>query len=151
MGTTLEVRDALRNSSGKPLELENGGQWFNVEDREAVVGSVAARQCALGVGSTFRPYHGLVFDPSMQHEEVYKIVGVLKPSNTPIDRVVFIPLEGFYRMKGHVLRGAGKDYVPQADQPIPDQDKELSSVLLKLKSPQAGFNMDYTKIGRAHV
>lgn len=144
LGTTLAVRDELRNSSGKPLELEEGGRWFNEEDREAVVGSITAQRSGLQVGSSFRPYHGLAFDPSMQHEEVYQVVGILKPSNTPIDRVLFIPLEGFYRIKGHVLRGSGKDYVPKENQPIPDEDKELSSVLLKLKSPQAGFNMDYT-------
>ena len=43
-----------------------------------------------------------------------------------------------------MLRGSGKDYVPKDNQPIPDEDKELSSVLLKLKDPQAGFNLDYT-------
>jgi len=144
LGTSLMVRDALRTSAGKPLELEPGGQWFNEENREAVVGSVTARNTGLKVGSTFRPYHGLAFNPSMQHEEVYQVVGILKPTNTPIDRVIFIPLDGFYRIKGHVLRGSGKDYVPKDNQPIPDQDKELSSVLLKLKDPQAGFNLDYT-------
>ena len=144
LGTTLTVRDELRNSSGRPMELESNGQWFNEENREGVVGSVAARQCGLKIGDTFRPYHGLAFNPMMQHEEVYQVVGILKPSNTPIDRVIFIPLDGFYRIKGHVLRGSGKNFVPKADQPIPDEDKELSSVLLKLKDPQAGFNLDYT-------
>ncbi|HEY5038852.1 MAG TPA: FtsX-like permease family protein [bacterium] len=144
VGTTLSVRDELRNSSGKPLELGTGGKWFDEGNREAVVGSVVAQQCGLNVGGTFRPYHGLAFNPNLQHEEVYQVVGILKPSNTPIDRVIFIPLEGLYRMKGHVLRGTGKDYIPKAYQPIPDHDKELSAVLLKLKDPQAGFNLDYT-------
>ena len=45
-------------------------------------------------------------------------------------------------MSGHVLRGQGKEYSPLPDQPVPDDAKEVSGVLIKLKSPQAGMHLD---------
>jgi putative ABC transport system permease protein len=59
-----------------------------------VVGSFAARKLGLKPGDTFHPFHGLIYDEKNQHSETYLVVGVLKPSNTPTDRVIWIPLEG---------------------------------------------------------
>ena len=112
--------------------------------QEAVLGSYAAQRLGLRVEDNFTPYHGLVFDESMRHDEQYTVVGVLKPTNSPSDRVIWIPIEGIYRMEGHVLRGDGEDYVPQPGQKIPDEHKEVSAVMLKFRNPQIGFMMDAT-------
>ncbi|MBN9416921.1 MAG: ABC transporter permease [Candidatus Eremiobacteraeota bacterium] len=109
---------------------------------QAVVGSWVAQKTGLKLGDHFHPYHGLNYDPSAEHDEDYEVVGVLQPTNTPQDRVVLIPLEGVYRMSGHVLRGRGHDFTPQPGQAIPEADQELSGVLLKLKSAQAGMLLD---------
>ena len=77
-------------------------------------------------GTTFRPYHGLAFDPTQQHDELYTVVGVLAPTNTPVDRVVWIPLEGVQTMKGH----------------NPLSATELSAVLIQLRAPSAGLMLD---------
>lgn len=45
-------------------------------------------------------------------------------------------------MSGHVLRGQGKEYSPQPGQDIPDEQREVSGVLLKLRSPQSGMLLD---------
>ena len=89
-------------------------------------------------------YHGLSFDPDARHEEEYVVVGVLEPTNSPSDRVIWIPIEGIFRMGGHVLRGAGEAYAPEAGTEIPDEHKEVSAVMLKLRNPQAGFALDQT-------
>ena len=94
------------------------------------------------LGSTFSPYHGLVFDESAQHAEQYVVVGVLEPTNTPADRVIFIPIEGIFRMEGHVLRGTGEDYTAQAGESIPEEHREVSAVLLDLSNPQMGFTLE---------
>ncbi|MBS2037257.1 FtsX-like permease family protein [bacterium] len=125
---------------GKGLELEQG-QAFSHQG-EAVLGSWVAQKTGLKLGDRFHPYHGLNYDPGAQHAEEYQVVGLLKPTNTPQDRVILIPLEGVYRMSGHVLRGRGKEYKPQVGQAIPAEDQEVSAVLLKLKSPQAGMQLD---------
>jgi putative ABC transport system permease protein len=103
--------------------------------REAVVGSFAARKLGLKPGDTFHPFHGLIFDEKNQHSETYVVVGVLEPSNTPADRVLWIPLAGIQKMSGHDPKAA----------------TDVSAVLVKLRagSAIAGFQMDmmYNKQG----
>ena len=109
------------------------GRWFDPLRKEAVVGSFAARRLKLKPGDTFHPYHGLVFDEKTRHQDTYVVVSVLEPTNTPADRVIWIPLAGLQRMDGH----------------DPAAVDELSAVLLKLRSAQAGFHLDlrYNKQG----
>jgi putative ABC transport system permease protein len=127
VGTTLDFFERPE------LDLKGGrfrlasGRWFDPELREAVVGSFAAARLGLNVGDEFEPYHGLAFDEHAQHEETYVVVGVLAPSNTPADRVIWIPLEGVQWMGGH------------AQQTV----TEVSAVLVKLKGGGvAGFQLD---------
>lgn len=103
-----------------------GGRLFEDGYREAVLGSFAARRLGLKPGDSFKPYHGLNFDPQAQHEEVYTVVGVLEPSNTPADRVVWIPLAGLQNMSGH----------------DPGTATDISAVLVKLRTPIAGQSLD---------
>ncbi len=141
VGTTPEFFSDPPADGLKP-RVKPGGRFFDGLRKEAIVGSFAAQQTGLKPGSRLHPYHGLAFDPSAQHAEEYLVVGVLQATNTPIDRVIWIPLEGVLRMEGHVLRATGKEYTPQAGQAIPAEHKELSGVLLELSSPQAGFQLD---------
>ncbi|MCA9781043.1 MAG: ABC transporter permease, partial [Candidatus Eremiobacteraeota bacterium] len=124
-----------------PFSWQPGGRVFKEGYREAVVGSFAASHSKLSVGSTFQPSHGLNEDSDHVHEEEYVVVGILQSTNTPIDKVIFIPIEGIFRMDGHVLRGSGEEYVPQAEQAIPEEHREVSAVLIDLANPQVGFSL----------
>ena len=133
VGTTLDLFEKTDYAPGKKYELE-GGNWFDQTRREAVVGSFVAQKMKLKVGDAFHPFHGLIYDEKEQHAETYVVVGVMKPSNTPSDRVIWIPLEGLQRMSGHTAEAA----------------TEVSAVLVKLKgSGMAGFQLDelYNKKG----
>lgn len=134
-GTTPEYFEKAEYAAGRRFELEEGGRWFAPEAREAVVGAFAARRLGLRPGDTFHPFHGLVYDEGSQHEETYVVTGILKPSNTPADRVIWTPLEGVQTMSGHDPKAAS----------------EISAVLVKLKagSATAGFQLDmlYNKQG----
>ncbi|HXJ76435.1 MAG TPA: ABC transporter permease, partial [Candidatus Dormibacteraeota bacterium] len=79
------------------------------------------------------PYHGLNFAEEHQHEEEYVVVGVLEPSNTPADKVIWIPLEGVQQMGGHATNAA----------------TEVSAVLVRLNGPTFGPALDqlYNKKG----
>lgn len=127
---------------GQHLELEAGGHRFDPARAEAVLGSVVAQRTGLRVGDTFHPAHGVGTHGGASHEETYVVTGVLRPTHTPSDRVVWIPIEGVFRMGGHVLRGGGETYHPHAHEPIPDAHKEVSAVMLKFRSPMAGFALD---------
>jgi putative ABC transport system permease protein len=135
VGTTLELFQSAEYAPGKHFTVEPGGRIFDPTLREAVVGSFAARKLKLKPGDTFHPFHGLIFDEKNQHSETYLVVGVLEPSNTPADRVLWIPLAGLQRMSGHDPKAA----------------TDVSAVLVKLKggSAMAGFQMDmmYNKQG----
>ena len=71
------------SSPGAPYALEPGGRLFAADRKEAVVGSFAAQKTGLRVGDTFHPFHGLAFDPSQQHADIYTVTGILEPTNTP--------------------------------------------------------------------
>jgi putative ABC transport system permease protein len=129
VGTTLDLFEKNEYAPGRKYALQAGGNWFDPKRREAVVGDFVARKMNLKVGDTFHPFHGLIFDEKNQHSETYVVVGVLKPSNTPADQVIWIPLEGLQKMSGH----------------DPKLATEVSAVLVKLKadSALAGFQMDF--------
>ena len=145
VGTTTDAFTKLEYRRGKTLQLapDPRAHLFDPERREAVLGSFAAARTGLRVGDDFQPAHDVTSDGhERHHDERYTVVGIFEPTNTPVDRVIFIPLEGMYRMGGHALRGTGHEYVAKENEDIPDADKEVSAVLLQFKDPGAGFRLD---------
>ena len=63
---------------------------------------------------------------------------MLEPTNTPSDLVIWIPLEGIYRMEGHLLPD-GTDGKDIGAVEIPDELKEVSAVMVKFHSPGVGM------------
>ncbi|WP_245844444.1 ABC transporter permease [Nibricoccus aquaticus] len=131
VGTVPELFTTVEFDAGRRYAFASGGIFG--DGREAVVGSFAAQKLGWKVGDTFRPYHGLNFDPAAQHEEVFKVVGILAPTNTPADRVIWIPIKGVQTMSGHDPRAA----------------TDVSAVLLQLRAATAGIMLDvmYNKQG----
>ncbi|MGV3771867.1 MAG: ABC transporter permease [Verrucomicrobiales bacterium] len=127
VGTITEMFEKVElDSTGRRFRLATG-RWFEPDLREAVLGSFAADQLELKIGDEFEPFHGITFEGAHQHEETYVVVGIMEPSNTPADRVIWIPLEGVQWMGGHDPRAA----------------TEVSAVLVKLKSGGlAAFQLD---------
>ena len=151
VGTTPELFTRFEYQTGRRYTPREPGRVFDPQYREAVVGAFVAQQAGLRLGAKFNPYHGVVFDESAKHEEEYVVVGVLEPTNSPADRVIWIPIEGIYRMGGHVLRGSGKVFKAEAGAEIPAEHREVSAVMLKLKSRQAGFSLSQMINGQGKV
>lgn len=135
VGTVPELFEKVEYAPGKKFAVEAGGRFFGgaSDAREAVVGSFVARKLGLKVGDTFKPFHGLAFDEKNQHEEVFTIVGVVAATNTPVDRVLWIPIKGVQTMSGHDAKAA----------------TDVSAVLIQLRTASAGFMLDmmYNKQG----
>jgi putative ABC transport system permease protein len=142
VGTTEDIFNKFEFQQGKKFQVQPGGRFFQGSNKEAVIGSFVAQQTGLKTGDVFQPYHGLIFDEKQKHNDDYTVVGVLEPTNSPSDRVMWIPIEGIYRMTGHVLRGTGETYTAKEGETIPDEAKEVSAVMLKFRSPQTGFQLD---------
>ncbi|MCX6954523.1 MAG: ABC transporter permease [Verrucomicrobia bacterium] len=134
-GTIPELFEKVEFAPGKKFAVAAGGKFFSdaAGAREAVVGAFAAQRLGLKVGDTFQPFHGLAFDEKNKHDETYTIVGILTATNTPVDRVVWIPIKGVQTMSGHDAKAA----------------TDISAVLIQLRTPSAGFMLDmlYNKQG----
>ncbi|HEY1171707.1 MAG TPA: FtsX-like permease family protein [Verrucomicrobiae bacterium] len=135
VGTTTNLFSDVEYVPGRKFTVRSGGRIFDQEYREAVVGSYVAEQLGLKYGDKFQPYHGLIFNENDQHAETYVVVGIMEPSNTPADRVIWIPLAGLQKMSGHTAASAD----------------QLSAVLIKFKagSPLIGRQLEqmYNKQG----
>ncbi len=142
VGTNGSIFEEFEYARGKRFEFAAGGRAFDSKRREAVIGERVARATGLALGSTFQPSHGVINGPGDHaHEEEYVVVGVLKPTNSPSDRVIWIPLEGVFRMSGHELRGTGESFVAKRGEVIGNEHKQLSAVMLKLEGRGAGFHL----------
>ena len=133
VGTSAELFTQVEYTEGKRYRVRAPGRIFDPTLREAVVGSFVAQRLGLKRGDEFHPYHGLNFDEKHEHAEDYVVVGILEPSNTPADKVIWIPLEGLQKMSGHAV----------------ESHTDVSAVLVKLRSPMAGrtLEMQYNREG----
>lgn len=125
VGTIPEFFSEVEYKPGTRFSFA-AGKPFDSDAKEAVLGNFAAHKLNLKVGDVFHPFHGLIYDEKNQHAETYHVVGILAPSNTPADKVIWIPLHGLQTMSGHDPRAA----------------TDVSAVLIQLHSPAAGFMMD---------
>ena len=126
VGTVPELFTNVEYAPGKKFTVRAGGKLFATNQKQAVAGSFAAARLGLKVGDTFRPFHGLAFDPKAEHADDFVITGILEPTNTPVDRVIWIPLAGLQLMSGHDAKFA----------------TDVSAVLIQLRAPTAGFMLD---------
>jgi putative ABC transport system permease protein len=108
---------------------------------EAVVGAAAAQETGLRIGQTFIAAHGLEVSPNAEEhaDNPWRIVGILAPTHTAVDRGIYINLDSFYHIEGHEVRNTGKAAAAgpktgEAKDNDPDPG-QVSAVALKLRSP----------------
>ncbi|MEM7453674.1 MAG: ABC transporter permease [Planctomycetota bacterium] len=95
-------------------------EW-NLEDpeigpHECVVGATVARRGGVELGDTVFPTHGNPASlDSHIHETPFTVVGILDATGTPHDRVVFLNMEGFFLMDGHVNAVEDNSVLPTGD------------------------------------
>lgn len=106
VGTTPDFVEQLRigPAADRQLEFSAGRNFQRYNDEngyfEAIVGSQVARTMQVRVGQRIASTHG---DPDAghEHEQLFTVVGILRPTGTPHDRAVFVNMEGFYLMEDH--------------------------------------------------
>lgn len=107
------------------------------EWRKAVLGARVARTLELGLGGRIVPVHGKYgeWDRHEHPEAACEVVGVLAPTNSPIDTQVFLPLGVHLLIDGHeggvfkvdVPPGRSPAFVETA--PVGREDVALSAIL----------------------
>ncbi len=78
----------------------NAGNWYT-EHMEVVLGFQAAQKLSLSIGDTFQSQHGLSEDGEAHEAHPFKVVGVLNPTNTVLDRLILTSIQSIWEVHGH--------------------------------------------------
>ncbi|QBY03312.1 ABC transporter permease [Thalassotalea sp. HSM 43] len=92
MGTTAEFYQHYKYGVKQSLQARQG-QWF-VKQTDVVIGAEVAEKLNYKLGDKVIISHGGADSYIHHDEDPFYIVGILAPTATPIDRTVFISLEG---------------------------------------------------------
>jgi putative ABC transport system permease protein len=154
LGTTPAYFQHFAYGDKQPLVLQQGAAFADTLDGlyEAVIGAEVARQMGYGLGQSITLGHGL-HDHDHDHkgeqadehaDKPFKVVGILAPTGTPVDRSVQVSLKALEAI--HLDWVAG---TPMPGGQIPaDQARkfnlepeEVTAALVGLKSRAAVFNV----------
>jgi putative ABC transport system permease protein len=93
LGTNQDYFKYYRYSNKQSLALSAGKQFDSVYG--AVIGAEVAKQLNYKVGTSIILAHGAAATSFSKHtNKPFTVVGILKPTGTPIDRTVHVSLEG---------------------------------------------------------
>ncbi len=107
-------------------EFKEGGLWQ--KNMQAVVGATVARETGIKVGNHFVGVHGLVSAGHGHDDHPYRVVGVLKPTGTVLDRLIVTSLESVWDI--HAAEGRRSDITK----------KEVTALLVRYKNRAAAFS-----------
>ncbi len=156
---TNRITGQARNTY-KLVQGSEGGRFFE-KPLEAVLGSEVAKTSGLRVGDTFISTHGLSSAAGVEShaDSPYTVVGILQPSGTPNDRVVFCSLDSIWDVHQHeygtssLTGGAsvselanesvGNTNADADDHHDEHEEKEVTAVLIVLESP--GMRFDFLR------
>jgi putative ABC transport system permease protein len=105
--------------------LAAGALWK--EPMEVVLGAQVAAQTRLGVGASFKGAHGLSEGGDAHDEEDFKVVGVLAPTGSVLDRVVLTSIESVWEIHEHGKPPAG--------------GREITALLIQYATPLAAATL----------
>ena len=147
VGTNADYFDHLAPAGGA-FRFAAGRNLRDDAFFEGVLGATVAETLGLKVGDTFAPTHaaddGPVHDP-------FTVAGILARTGTPVDRGVYVNMEGFYLQEGHAKPVAGAEPAPRSDAtgrpvPLPAAQREVTALLVETASP-AGMPPELMAMG----
>jgi putative ABC transport system permease protein len=153
MGTSIDFFKHYR-SSGQALSFQSGQAFQDPQIHptallQVVIGSEVAKSKKAKLNDSFALTHGYqAVEETVHSDHLFQLVGVLKPTGTPLDRSVLISLEAFESLHvgwGLGLRPSAFDAKPDAqnDQPILAEltPSELTAVWVGLHSRATVFSV----------
>ncbi|MGB2573302.1 MAG: ABC transporter permease, partial [Henriciella sp.] len=97
LATNQTYFDHYKFGRDRSLELASGEIMTDIFD--AVVGASVAAELGYDIGTPLILSHGIESTGHAHHDDrPFRIVGILKPTGTPVDRTVHIGLEGLTAM-----------------------------------------------------
>lgn len=123
------------------------GKWWS-QPMEATVGAEVARQGGLKIGDTFYGAHGLDGNEDNAHREHgYRVVGIMRPSGTVLDRLVLTAIESVWSVheepEGQLAESSGSEQPGLLPTATADSaaNREITSVLITFANPMAALTM----------
>ncbi|QUV99791.1 ABC transporter permease [Chloracidobacterium sp. MS 40/45] len=115
VGTEPEYFTLVRLKDGQPVAVAQGRTF--AADYEAVIGSVVARETGLALGQNFVARHGVEDTAAAEeHEEApFTVVGIMRETGTPLDRVIFISLGSVDEIHQESRDKGGKSLLEQLE------------------------------------
>jgi putative ABC transport system permease protein len=144
VGTNAAYFDTLTVGDGRAFAFAGGRNFRDDEFFGGVLGSTVATKLGLAVGDRFSPTHGA--DDGLVHDP-FTVTGILARTDTPVDRGVYVNMEGFYLQEGHAkpvpegeaAERAGAEAAPPAQPgnpaPLPFAQREVTAILVETASP----------------
>lgn len=129
VGTNQDYFKYYRYGNKSPLELAEG-QWFG-KTYQVTLGSAVAKKLNMQLGQKMVVSHGVgevVFEKHEEHP--FKVVGILKPTGTPVDQSVHLSLES--------ITAIHLGWTPDSD-PSNLAPTDISAFLLGLKKKREIF------------
>ena len=153
VGTNADFFGRLTRGDGEPFRFTSGENFRDADFFAGVIGATVAANLGLKVGDDFAPTHGA--DDGKVHDP-FKVVGILARTDTPIDRGVFVNMEGFYLQDGHAKplpedaaaqpEPAPAAVHPSGHAPLPEAQREVTAILLETAS-LPGLPAELTAMG----
>ncbi len=143
LGTTTDYFTHFRYGDRLPLAFAAGRPFADLFD--AVLGSEVAERMGYGPGSRLVLSHGMGAGGLAEHgDKPFTVVGVLKPTGTPVDRTVHVSLEAISAIHLDWVGG-----VPLPGFRIPQEHvrkfdlspKEITAALIGLENRAAVFRV----------
>ncbi|EJG1657103.1 ABC transporter permease [Vibrio parahaemolyticus] len=135
MGTNHSYFEHYKYGSKQPLTFSKGKEFNGLF--ETVLGSDVAKQLGYQIGSEIIIAHGISDVGFSRHDKLpFKVVGILAPTGTPVDKTVHVSLEAIEAI--HVGWESGARLGPTPDAKVlrerDFQPKQITAMLVGLKS-----------------
>ncbi|YCO03389.1 ABC transporter permease [Vibrio sp. VNB-15] len=135
MGTNQSYFEHYKYGNKQPLTLSEGKEFNGLF--ETVLGSDVAKQLGYKIGSEIIIAHGISDVGFSRHDNLpFKVVGILAPTGTPVDKTVHVSLEAIEAIHVGWESGARLGPTPSANE-LKSRDfqpKQITAMLVGLKS-----------------
>ncbi|WP_114787532.1 ABC transporter permease [Vibrio tetraodonis] len=142
MGTNHSYFEHYRYGKKSPLKLSEGRKFSGLF--ETVIGSDVARELGYQIGTEIIIAHGISDVGFSRHDNLpFKVVGILAPTGTPVDKTVHVSLEAIEAIHVGWESGAHLGNTPSAQQLEKQnfQPKQITAMLIGLKSKIQAFSL----------
>ncbi len=126
LGTVPDYFERYGYGRGQSLAFAAGAPFAQTQD--AVIGSAVAQALGYDIGTPIVVAHGLGAVSFQDHDEdPFRVVGILEPTGTPVDRTVHVGLDAIAAIHGETLRA--------------DRSPDVTAALVGLTSPIATLSL----------